>query len=298
MLTLRRLGAALKDSKAEKGEDLLRIFRQTGEALRDAHRTINEAYRKQETLGQDADWLLDNYHIIVDALTELSTDLPEEYCDQLPKVQSGPFKGFPRVYLAALDLNAHRDSSLDESSITRFVAAFQTDAPLTVGEIWAVPIMLRLCLLENLRRLAEHIVQFRVHHQRAHLWIASNVGGAEHFPASTNFGLDAVQELWRDCYVVHLLEGLHHYETVHPEGVEHLERRLADRQQACADVLRREKERQAANQVSIGNCVTSLRLLSALDWRALFEQTSLLEQALRLDPMGIYARQDFATRDR
>jgi cyclic beta-1,2-glucan synthetase len=98
--------------------------------------------------------------------------------------------------------------------------------------------------------------------------------------------------------VVHLLEGLHHHETVHPEGVEHLERHLATSEDGCAEVLRREKERQAANLVSIGNCVTSLRLLSALDWRAFFEATSLLEKELHRDPLGVYSRQDFSTRDR
>src|SRR5262249_56502953 len=64
-----------------------------------------------------------------------------------------------------------------------------------------------------------------------------------------------------------------------------------------AEVLRREHRRQAADQVSIGNSVTSLRLLAALDWTAFFERHSTVEAALRTDPSGVYPRQDFATRD-
>ena len=34
------------------------------------------------------------------------------------------------------------------------MVAYQTVAPLTLGELWAIPIMLRLALIENLRRVA------------------------------------------------------------------------------------------------------------------------------------------------
>ena len=63
------------------------------------------------------------------------------------------------------------------------------------------------------------------------------------------------------------------------------------------DCVRREQQRLASNQVSIGNAITSMRLISALDWTLFFERVSLVEQILRRDPVGIYAAMDFATRD-
>ncbi len=294
----RWLGSMMPAAVVEKGRPLPEEFARNARILREAHGEISEAYRNHEPLSNDAEWLLDNYHIISDALAEIRTDLPAGYYRRLPKLTDGPLVGYPRVYALALDLTAHCDSSLEEEEIVRFVQAFQDAAPLTIGEIWAVPIMLRLCLIENLRRLAQHIVHFRAHRHRAQSWIASRLASLKDQDGHEAFDLADIHRDWRDCYVVHLLEGLHDHASIHPEGVERLEHTLAANKDTAADVLGREKVRQAANQVTIGNCVTTLRLLSALDWTKFFERTSRLEQALRDDPAGVYARQDFPTRDR
>ena len=52
---------------------------------------------------------------------------------------------------------SHGDGRMDAEALQRFVAAYQTVAPLTLGELWAIPIMLRLALIENLRRVAARI---------------------------------------------------------------------------------------------------------------------------------------------
>ena len=73
--------------------------------------------------------------------------------------ESPPLSGYPRVYALAVTLIAHTDSELDEPKISRFVQAFQEVVPLTIGELWALPTMFRLVLLENLRRLAEQMLR-------------------------------------------------------------------------------------------------------------------------------------------
>ena len=293
----RQLGERMKLTRVEAGRPLISHFLRNTYSLQRAQHTISLAYRNREQLGNDAEWLLDNYHIIGDALEEIRIDLPSGYYHLLPKLIDGALAGFPRVYILAHELTAHCDSSLDETNITRFIQAFQTVAPLTIGELWAVPIMLRLCLVDNLRRLAEHVVQFRAHRLKAQAWVAVNLEAADWHPRMDNFGLEGLHADWWDCYVVHLLEGLHHHESRFPDSAERLQKCLESSNQTTTDVLRREKERQAANQVSIGNCVTSLRLLSALDWPQFFERISLLEASLRLDPSGTYPNQDFTTRD-
>jgi cyclic beta-1,2-glucan synthetase len=293
----RAFGPQMKSVRVEAGRPLLGRFLHNARLLRTAHDTISRAYRDRETLGHDAEWLLDNYHIIGDSLAEIRTDLPNGYYRWLPKLIEGPLAGFPRVYALALDLIAHTDSSLDETNISRFVQAFQTITPLSVGEIWAVPIMLRVCLIDNLRRLAEQIVRQRECRQQAQAWIAGNLPPIEERLDAGDFTLEECRPDWRNCYVAHLIEGLHDNASTFPKAVVHLQNALEIRGHLAAETLRREKERQAANQVSIANCVISLRLLSALDWSRFFERTSLLEAALRQDPAGFYAKQDFATRD-
>jgi cyclic beta-1,2-glucan synthetase len=289
--------AASCPARTEAGRPLFRLLQDNSRVLTEAYRAISLASREGEPLGQDAEWLLDNFHIIADAVAEVRTDLPRGFYRLLPKLTTGPLAGFPRIYAVAIELIAHSDSFLDENHLKLFVSAFQTVAPLTVGELWAFPIMLRLCLVDNLRRLADHIVQYRVHRRRAHDWLAKNAGMARTQPGPPDFALEEIHPDWRSCYVTHLHEALHENKVDLADGAESLEQCLCRHSWRSEEMLQQERRRQAVNQVSIGNCVTSLRLLAALDWQRFFEQTSHLEARLSADPAGVYARQDFATRD-
>jgi cyclic beta-1,2-glucan synthetase len=289
----RRLAEASRITNIDRDGRLLRRFIHNGQELVEAYRHIAAASTRREPISPDAEWLLDNYHIIEETLREVRQDLPRGYCDQLPKIRDGLFARLPRVYLLAVELIAHTDSSLDEVRITRFVQAWQPVAPLTIGELWAVPTMLRLGLIENLRCLARQMVQSWDARRKAEAWVELLTAQAPPDHAEVSYLPD-----WTDSCVVRLEQNLR---ARGPDGflaVEWLERLLGHRGTCVADVVRREHGRQAANQVSVGNCVTSLRLLSNLDWMLFFERTSVVEAVLRHDPAGVYARQDFATRDR
>src|SRR6185369_4448276 len=104
-----------------------------------------------------AEWLLDNYHLVEEHIREIRDDLPPGYYRQLPKLAEGPFAGYPRVFGLAWAFVAHTDSHFDPLTLQRFIAAYQRVQPLTIGELWAVAITLRIVLVENLRRLAEQI---------------------------------------------------------------------------------------------------------------------------------------------
>ena len=99
-------------------------------------------------------------------------------------------------------------------------------------------------------------------------------------------------------FVVRLIELLRDQGADASKALERLDSELERRGTDPNDLLREEHRRQAANQLSIGNAVTSLRLLSAVDWNGFFERTSGVEAMLRDDPSGVYSRQDFASRDR
>jgi cyclic beta-1,2-glucan synthetase len=293
----RRLAAACRTAAHTTTEGpLLQRVPRNGRILVAAHRRIAAAAEQHEVLTSDAEWLLDNFYIVEEVLREVQHDLPRGYYRKLPKLADGPLAGYPRIYPLALALIGDTDSSLDDPHITRFVQAYQTVTPLTIGELWAVPTMLRLGLLENLCRLAERMLQAWDEHRRAEAWIApllqqARAGGG---PANLVQTLPGVP--FSDAFVVHALEVLGHH--VRPAVLAQVKEYLSSRGIDFTTVVRRENHRQAVNQVSVGNCMTSLRLLSALDWNVFFETTSLVEPLLRQDPIGAYERQDFVTRDR
>ena len=108
-----------------------------------------------------AEWLLDNYHLVEEQIREIRDDLPPGYYRQLPKLAEGPFAGYPRVFGLAWAFVAHTDSHFDPDILRRFIVAYQRVQPLTIGELWAVAITLRIVLVENLRRLADQITAGR-----------------------------------------------------------------------------------------------------------------------------------------
>jgi len=275
---------------------LLQQLTRNGRLLVEAYRRIAESAAHHQTLTPDAEWLLDNFYIVEGVLREVRHDLPRGYYQKLPKLAVSSLAGYPRVYALALALISHTDSNLDDAHITRFVQAFQTVAPLTIGELWAVPTMLRLGLLENLCRLSEHMLQVWDERRRAESWVEPLVHEDGGEPGDRRPGLTDTPRHPSDAFIVRALQVLR--QEGRPAALEQVESYLSERGVNVHDIVRRENQRQAVNQVSVGNCMTSLRLLEALDWNVFFERTNLVEPLLRQDPAGAYGQQDFATRDR
>ena len=262
-------------------------FRENAQLLHAAYEEVATATRQGEVVTAEAEWLLDNYYIVQEQLREIRDDLPQRYYRELPKLASGE----PRVYALALELVLHTDSALDEETLIRFLREYQTVAPLSIGEVWAVPIMLRLVLVENLRRVAAQMVRARRCRQEAHrLWQAWQ----PHQP----FPLDLSSLDNCAAIVLHLVEHMHERGAAAAPGLKRLEQQLTEAKLSAHDVTHHEHRRQAANQVSIGNIITSMRLISSLDWVSFFERTSLAEQTLREDPAEVYGQMDFDTRNR
>ena len=135
--------------------------------LLQAYRTIGSAAGEGHAVTPAAEWLLDNYHLVEEQIREIRDDLPPGYYRQLPKLADGPFAGYPRVFGIAWAFVAHTDSHFDPDMLCRFVRAYQRVQPLTIGELWAVAITLRIVLVENLRRAAKLIVSGRAARQEA-----------------------------------------------------------------------------------------------------------------------------------
>src|SRR5262245_19167975 len=266
---------------------LLRRLRDNERVLHDARTAAAADADAKEPLAPEAEWLLDNFFVIEDVLREVRKDLPRGYYDELPVVTVGPWAGVPRIYALAVALITHTDSHLEDGAILRFVKAFQEVAPLTTGELWAIPTMLRLALLENLRRLASQMLAARAEARHAVAWVSRAVGSPVPPP---------LPDRPTDTFLVAWHKALRDRESDIPVGP--LRDWLARHADDLSEVLVREHRRQAANQVSVGNCVTSLRLLNAVDWSAFFENVSPVEAILRAEPTGVYVKQEFATRDR
>src|SRR5688572_5468328 len=247
------------------------------------------------------DWLRDNYYVVQDQVREVRQDLPRRFYLQLPKLADGPHAGYPRVYLIARELIGHTAGRFDPEMLADFTSAYQREAPLSIGETWAIPIMLRLGLVEELQRLVDGVVAARRSRERARKWeVALAAQGplrAADFDRLLHAEVESNGRL-PTAFVVELMQWLRDQPLSAVGAWQALRRALESQGDSPDELVRIEHQREASDQLAIGNIVTSMRLLSSIDWPLFFERVSVVEQLLSEDPAGAYAEMDFATRDR
>ncbi|MBC7931053.1 MAG: cyclic beta 1-2 glucan synthetase, partial [Rubrivivax sp.] len=284
-----------------RGRSLLPRLEENGRQLVAAYQALAGAIREELSISPAAEWLVDNFHIVEEQLREVREDLPAGFYRELPKLTNTEMAGYPRIYALSIEFIAHTDSRLDTETLTRFIRAYQRTAPLTIGELWAVAITLRLALVENLRRLASRIVAAREAREEADAVADQLLEIAERQPAnliSLLAGRLGQREDLDRAFVVQLTQRLRDQDPSFVPVFDWLDRQLQRRGQSTEQIVHIEHQRQAAAQVTVGNVITSMRLLSTLDWHDFFESVSLLEPILGEDPAGVYLGMNFATRDR
>jgi len=295
---------AAADKIAEKPRRaplLLPRLEENGRKLVEAYDSLAESIRKEHVISPAAEWLVDNFHIVEEQVREIREDLPRGYYYELPKLADGPFKGYPRIYAFSVALIAHTDSYLDSETLRRFINSYQKVKPLSIGELWAVPISLRLALVENLRRLATRIVSSRGEREEADKLADKLLDLAKLSPQDIVphiSGRLARRKILGRAFVVQLMQRMREQDPAILPAVEWLEKQLHKTGLSIHDIVNEEHTRQAAAQVTVGNIITSMRLLSTLDWRDFFETVSLVDPELAKDPAGVFSQMDFVTRDR
>ena len=272
--------------------DPLRRLADDARALRHAYRTLAGDVRRGEAFVPAGEWLLDNFHLVEGEIREIRHDLPARYYAELPKLATRELAGTARVYAMAVELLRSSDARLDLQRLTRFMNAYQTVAPLGMGELWAWPSMLKLALIEHLRRLSDELLESRT----ARLEVDDYITDFEQAP--TRGRMRPPPEVIHVAFVDQLLQRMREYGAGASALRKQLEERLSAAGTTVEDAVRAEHQAQAMGHISMGNSITSLRLCATLDWKRYVEHVSLVEQILQRDPPGTYARMEFTSRDR
>ena len=294
------LAASHELSSARGTDQLLARLDENENTLFSVCSVLTEAVTADRPLTPAGEWLFDNFYLIEEQIRTARLHLPKGYSRELPLLARGPSAHLPRVYDIALEAISHGDGRVDTESLRRFVAAYQAVANLQLGELWAIPIMLRLALLENLRRVGVHVAAGRTDRNIADAWADEITKITEKDPKSLVL---VIADMARSDppmttpFISELARRLQGQGPALALPLNWIEQRLAESNQTIDQMVQLGNQQQAADQVSISNSINSLRMLGAIDWREFVETTSLVEQTLREDPGGTYGRMDFATRD-
>src|SRR5690349_14392472 len=281
---------------AEGGPSLIERTEENARSLVEYYRATALALQREQIITPAEQWLVENFYIVEDQLREIRDDLPIGYYRRLPKLASGHLIGYPRVYGIAWAFVAHTDSRLDPHVFRRFINAYQRVQPLSIGELWAVAITLRIVLVENLRRLAGRIVFSRQARHQADQLADALLGTGGQSALSPAAALRQFEKKPLDrAFAVELIQRLRDLDPKVGPILLWLDERLAAQGTTADDIVRAEHQQQAAMSVTVRNIITSMRLTSAFDWAVFFEHVSPVDAILRRDPR--YAEMDFVTRD-
>jgi cyclic beta-1,2-glucan synthetase len=310
-----RLGAPLSPAELQEQAQRLAATHQTGprprrnavllQRLKMAQRWIHQAHtdlaaagRLERNVPPTAEWLLDNEFILESNARDIKLNLPRRFSQELPALVGEPYKGLPRIYSLAQALVVCTELRLDRENIVAFIDAYQAVRPLTIGELWAIPQMFRIALIEAIQPLAASALTELRERESADFW-ANRLITTNRRDSSQLFAILAeLAETQPDpspYFAAQLVDHLYDEEAALVLVESWLERIY---RKPLSEFNLREQNRQTKEQIAIGNAFTSLRHLAGLDWRLVVEQLSYLERALQRDPAGIYGGMDFDTRDR
>ena len=278
-----------------RGRPIRGQLRANRRALQRACRGIASDGDEEQSVSPAAEWLIDNFPIMDEQIRQVERDLGPGFYAALPKLASGTLAGYPRIFALACAYIEHSASRFESATLSRFVIAYQTTAPLTLGELWALDLSLRIVLVGRLRHLADEVLE-----RRARRAEADRLATLLLRPGRTWW---TGWRLWRlagrqlsVAFSARLIQRMHDLDPDTTPGLVWLHSQLTGDQPDAASAVRLEHIQQVGILASVRDNIGSLRALTMVEWRDFVESVSQVETTLR-DGRPPH-EMDFATRDR
>ncbi len=291
---------------AEQGsvsKDLLLRFKANKNILFQAYYILSEYSNKEHTFSPSTEWFLDNFYLIREQTQLIQKHYSHKYNKTLPLSSEGQIKNAPRIYNIIIDFVEHMNGHFDLADLNHFISSFQRHELLTIGELWAVPIMLRISIIEKLRRLCVEMVAQKLDRENAQFWFKKFVAITKESSSAT---INLIRELAHSeptltpAFVSEFSRCCHSQEAIMKISLaaQWIEMKLKESGSSTEHYTHVQGQRLAKEQIEMTNLITSIRLINQINWQDFTEDHSALDQQLNLDPANIYSKMDFHTRDR
>jgi cyclic beta-1,2-glucan synthetase len=264
------------------------------------YKSLNDDISRQRSVPASAEWLLDNFYVIEEQVKNIRVELNSDEYHRLPTLKSGNLKGYTRVYAIAMELVSHSDGLIEEDTILKYLTAYQTHSVLTDREIWAIPTMVRLALIEDVRNISQKIKATRLQWRMADdivdkTWMVEN----ERAELMIELLKGKVDSLYAEnlSYIEHLFYRLRRSGKSYINVLRFIDETLMKYKTSTEMIAQMEHNVQALSTVSIGNCVMSLKYVATHNWTHLFEEASYVEKILMSDPDQTYPNMDMNSRN-
>ena len=277
---------------------LIKSLDKSYKKILDGHEYIDKTLKEKKEVTPASEWLLDNLYLIEKEYKHIKYNMPKSYYKDLPVIDRGIMKGYPRIYHIAVEIVSHINSKIDESIIEEVIGAYQTNTILTSGELWALPIMLRIALIQNISKITNNLVFYSKERIKADN-IADRIISAVHSknPDREIENITKEDIKFTTQFTERLLKILRDNGIDNKAIYDWIFDKLEVENTNFEKIINTEHLKQASQQIAMGNSINSIREIDGLSWKELFERMSFVEKYLRKDPANIYSRMDFESRD-
>ncbi|MFZ5969549.1 MAG: GH36-type glycosyl hydrolase domain-containing protein [Bacillota bacterium] len=263
------------------------------EEITNIYKDLNQKAERGIGLSLASEWLLDNYYKIEEQAKMTRLNLLKEKFLKLNMLNSGFYKGYPRIYAIMMEYVSHTDSILEEEHLIEYIRAYQKHNVLTIAEIWAISLTTRIALIESIRVICEQILQTQVSWEKAEQVLDKT---KEEVIADIKNNIE-VDDRVDGSYIQHLLNVLKNRGNDTEYILMEVSDKLIEFNITLDELIENEHKVQAGRKISIGNAITSLHAISGIDWNDVFESLSIVDEFLNKDPSGVYSLMDFPSRD-
>ncbi len=280
-----------------KGKSLLPVIKDQSTFIKSAYVKINEYYYKTEDHIPSAEWYLDNYYLINELSNELLKDLSKQFESKLRYLAGGDMAGYPRIYLLVSEFVKYKENELDFQQLKQFIHNYQTEAPLLSAEIWAIPIMLKVIMLEKIFYQVERIIYIQKERQNAESWLNSVFGQQKEEISLSNQELD-ISKSFSSVYVERVARRLKEHGSDAKILLHWLDNVASKQNMTVEKTIASEQYYLTSYGVLMGNIIAAIKMINSENWSEFFEKVSLVQQILECDPAKVFAKMDFESRDK
>ena len=273
---------------------------QNYEIILSVYKSLNSDIQKKLTVPPAAEWLMDNFYIIEEQVKSIRRDLDLKSYFKLPVLKSGFLKGYARIFAVSVEIIMHTDGQINESVVLEYLKAYQSHNILFEREIWALPLVIRLALIDNIKHQCKKIENTIAYWRKADKvfeeWLSTECTDADCVMKAYRESLESTKEInasfLEQLFYLLRRSGNNYSDITRDMDDYHSKLGLTTKQ-----IIQQEHNTRSVNTVTMGNCISSLRLIATLDWGELLDSVSLVEKILRSDPDATYPIMDLKTRN-
>ncbi|HHV63591.1 MAG TPA: glycosyl transferase family 36 [Peptococcaceae bacterium] len=281
----------------KNGKSLLPLIKEYSSFIKGSYSKINEYYYKTHDVIPAAEWYLDNYYLISELINELVKNLSKEYESKLWYLSGGDNAGTARIYLLIQEYINVGENELSFQMLKNFIARYQTEAPLSSAEIWAIPIMLKIILLKKIYYQVERIIYIQKERELAEVWLNSVLGRDNKAVRSDDSEFNTGKH-FSPVFIEKVARRLKEHGPDAKLLLKWLDNVASKQNMNVEKVISSEQYFLTSQGVQMGSIIATLKRINSENWSEFFESVSLVQQILERDPAGVFKQMDFESRDK